>query len=114
MNAKENLVINKDLAILNNKYVINFKDAKIMKINTMRIITEKSTNKSAIIDLDISIYTENTMVNIREYKHAIKIISLIKKYNEYNFENFLNKFFSLQPELKLLLESELNDKNTGL
>ncbi|MDK9580915.1 hypothetical protein [Sneathia sanguinegens] len=114
MNAKENLVINKDLAILNNKYVINFKDAKIMKINTMRIITEKSTNKSAIIDLDISIYTENTMVNIREYKHAIKIISLIKKYNEYNFENFLNKFFSLQPELKLLLESELNDENTGL
>ena len=85
-----------------------------MKINTMRIITEKSTNKSAIIDLDISIYTENTMVNIREYKHAIKIISLIKKYNEYNFENFLNKFFSLQPELKLLLESELNDENTGL
>ena len=63
MNAKENLVINKDLAILNNKYVINFKDAKIMKINTMRIITEKSTNKSAIIDLDIRIYTLSLIHN---------------------------------------------------
>lgn len=38
---KEKLVINKDLGILNNKYVINFKDLKVYMIDMLKIAIQK-------------------------------------------------------------------------
>ena len=90
---KETLVVKNDLGILNNRFVINFKDAKIAMVNYLKIAMQRSTGNIGIIDLKISVYTENELVKVKDFKNSMKILSGIKKYNKESFDSFLNKFF---------------------
>lgn len=110
--CKEKLEVNNEFGILNNKYVINFKDIKISAIDTLKIAIHKTTGNIAIIDLKIYIFTENTKLHITDFKHSMKILAYMKKYNLDNFNQFINKFFYKNAQLKSLFEKELENENT--
>lgn len=109
---KEKLVINKDLGILNNKYVINFKDLKVYMIDMLKIAIQKNTGDLAIVDLKISIFTENEKLHITEFNNSMKILAYLRKYNIESFNLFINKFFNGDTKLKNLFEKELENENT--
>lgn len=109
---KEKLVINKDLGILNNKHVINFKDLQIYMVDILKIAIQKSTGNFAIVDLRISIYTENEKLHIKEFKHSMLILKYLKEYNIERFNQFINRFFNGDKELKSLFEKELENENS--
>lgn len=109
---KESLVINKDLGILNNKYVINFKDLKIYMVDMLKIAIQKNTGDLAIIDLKISIFTENEKLHITEFSNAMRVLASLRKYNIENFNLFINKFLGGDAILKNLFEKELENENT--
>lgn len=109
---KETLIVKNDLGILNNRFVINFKDAKIAMVNCLKIAMQRSTGNIGIIDLKISVYTENELVKIKDFKNSMKILSGIKKYNKESFDSFLNKFFN--SKIRETIESELKNEDTWL
>lgn len=83
-----------DMCIINNKYIIDFKNIDIPIIKEINIaINIKNPLNSKIITLKLIIFDDKKPLIIKNFNNSMKILSKIKKYNEFAYSQFLSRNF---------------------
>lgn len=103
----EKIIFSNEMCIINNKYIIDFKNIDIPIIKEINIaINIKNPLNSKIITLKLIIFDEKKPLIIKNYNNSMKILSKIKKYNEFAYSQFLSRNFK-NPMYSEIIDKEL-------
>lgn len=108
-NKKEEIIFSKDMCIIDNKTIVEFRNMSIPLIKEINIaINSNNISNSGIVKLKLILFVGNRKIIIKNVYNSLKVLSKLKKYNEYIYNQFLTINFR-NSIFATIIDKELTD-----